>query len=172
MRNRVGLFFGLVFPVILILIFGAIFSASSGSVTVYVQDKDTGPFLSPQMDVSSQFLSALNSSGTLNVVMVDPSVNLSSYLAQHSASDGIIIPANFSENYLAAHQVNVTVYGNPSSTSSSIVSGTVSGVANLVQFAPFQWDEHHRVGPDDGQHSADEVHRFPGPWSDRILDTR
>ena len=39
LRNRTGLFFGLVFPVILILIFGAIFSGnSSGTTTVYVQE--------------------------------------------------------------------------------------------------------------------------------------
>ncbi len=138
LRNRVGLFFGLVFPVILILIFGAIFSGnSSGTITVYVQNEDTGPFLSPQMDVASQFISALNSSGTVNVIMVAPGEDFAKYLADHSASDGIIIPANFSENYIAAHQVNVTVYGNPSSSSSNIVAGTVSSVANLFNLERF-----------------------------------
>jgi ABC-2 type transport system permease protein len=138
LRNRVGLFFGLVFPVILILIFGAIFSGNStGTITVYVQNEDTGPFLSPQMDVASQFIDALNSSGTINVVMVDPSEDFSKYLAEHSASDGIIIPAGFSANYLAAHHVNVTVYGNPASSSSTVVSGTVNGVANLFNLERF-----------------------------------
>ncbi|MDW5562428.1 MAG: ABC transporter permease [Methanomassiliicoccus sp.] len=131
MRNRVGLFFGLVFPIILILIFGAIFSGtSSGTVTVYVQNQDTGPFPNPQMDVASQFIGALNSSGTVTVVMVDPSEDFSRYLADHSSSDGIIIPANFSADYQAAQPINVTVYGNPSSSTSSIVSGTVNGIAN------------------------------------------
>ncbi len=138
MRNRVGLFFGLVFPIILILIFGAIFSGnSSGTVTVYVQDKDTGPFLTPQMNVASQFLNGLNNTNTLNVVMVDPSADMSAYLADHSASDGIVIPGNFSANYITAHHVNITVYGNPASTSSSIVSGTVNGVANLFNLQRF-----------------------------------
>lgn len=138
LRNRVGLFFGLVFPVILILIFGAIFSGnSSGTITVYVQNQDNGPFVSPQADVSSQFLNALNGSGTLNVVMVDPSEDLSKYLADHSASDGIIIPANFSKSYITEHHVNVTIYGNPASSSSSVVSGTVSGVANLFNLERF-----------------------------------
>jgi ABC-2 type transport system permease protein len=138
LRNRFGLFFGLIFPVILILIFGAIFSGtSSGTVTVYVQNQDTGPFQSPQMDVASQFLSALNSSGTIKVIMVAPSENFSKYLADHSASDGIIIPANFSASYNAAHHVNVIVYGNPASSSSSIVAGTVSGVANLFNLERF-----------------------------------
>jgi ABC-2 type transport system permease protein len=138
MRNRVGLFFGLVFPVILILIFGAIFSGNSGgTVTVYVQNQDTGPFITPQMNVASQFLNGLNGSNTLDVVMVAPSENLSAYLADHSASDGIIIPANFSADYLAANHLNVIVYGNPASTSSSIVAGTVNGVANLFNLQRF-----------------------------------
>ena len=52
LRNKFGLFFGLIFPVILILIFGAIFSGSqSGTINVYAQNQDTGPFLSPQMDI-------------------------------------------------------------------------------------------------------------------------
>ena len=43
MRNKFGLFFGLIFPVVLILIFGAIFSGgSSGTTTVYAQNLDAG----------------------------------------------------------------------------------------------------------------------------------
>ncbi len=138
LRNRFGLFFGLIFPVILILIFGAIFSGgTSGTITVYVQNQDTGPFPSPQMDVASQFVNALNNSGTLKVTMVSPSEDFQKYLANHSASDGIVIPANFSADYLAAQPVNVTIYGNPSSSSSSIVSQTVSGVANYFNLQLF-----------------------------------
>ena len=60
LRNKFGLFFGLVFPVMLILIFGAIFSGdSSGTINVYVQNQDTGPFSTPQMNIATQFLNAL-----------------------------------------------------------------------------------------------------------------
>jgi ABC-2 type transport system permease protein len=130
MRNRTALFFALIFPVILILIFGAIFSNSSGTVTVYAQNLDTGPFQSPQANVASQFLLAVNSSNVVNVVSVAPSENFTQYLADHSASDGILIPAGFSANYIAGKAVNVTVYGNPTSSSSSIVKGTVDGCVN------------------------------------------
>jgi ABC-2 type transport system permease protein len=64
------------------------------------------------------------------VVLVDSSVNFSQYLSSHSASDGIVIPPNFSSNYENAKPVNVTVYGNPTQSSSAIVSGTVSEVIN------------------------------------------
>ncbi len=138
LRNRFGLFFGLIFPVILILIFGAIFSGNStGKVTVYVQNNDTGPFETPQVDVAGQFVSALNSSGTLELVMVPTSEDMQQYLASHSASDGIIIPAGFSGRYLTEQRVNVTVYGSPSSSTSSIVSGTVGGLANYFNLQLF-----------------------------------
>jgi ABC-2 type transport system permease protein len=130
-RNKFGLFFGLIFPVILILIFGAIFSGnSSGTITVYAQNQDSG-------QVSTQFLSALNSSSTIQVITVDTSESFSKYLADHSLSDGIVIPENFSMNYATAQTVNVTVYGNPTSSTSGIVTGTVSGVANFFNLQRF-----------------------------------
>ncbi len=101
-----GLFFGIIFPVILIGLFGAIFSNSSGAtVTVYVQNQDIGPFAVPQLNIASQFVAALNGTGfngtwPLQLQSVGASENFTNYLADHSASDGIIIPANFSADYL------------------------------------------------------------------------
>ena len=138
LRSKFGLFFGLIFPVILILIFGAIFSGnSSGTITIYAQNLDTGPFPSPQMDIGSQFLSALNSSGSIRVLAVAASEDFPGYLASHSASEGIVIPANFSANYLAEQRVNITVFGNPASSTSGIVTGIVGGVADLFNLKRF-----------------------------------
>jgi ABC-2 type transport system permease protein len=140
LRNKFGLFFGLVFPVMLIAIFGSIFSEnSSGIITLYAQNQDTGPFLTPQMDIATQFLDALNSSDVVRVLTVDASDDFASYLAEHSASDGIIVPPDFSAKYLAGQEVNVTVYGNPTASTSGIISGTVNGVItylNLKYYNP------------------------------------
>jgi len=131
LRNRFGLFFGLIFPVILILIFGAIFSGNnSGTINVYAQNQDTGPFPLPQLDIGSQFLGAVNKSSTVRVITVDISENFSQYLAAHSASDGLLIPANFSANYLTGHPIDLIVYGNPTSSTSGIVTATIGGVVN------------------------------------------
>ena len=140
LRNKFGLFFGLVFPVMLILIFGAIFSGdSSGKINLYIQNQDAGPFSNPQMDIATQFMSTLNNSGTVFLVSVNASENFSDYLADNSASDGVLIPQGFSEDYLSGQQVNVTVYGNPTASTSGIISGTVSGVItffNLKYYNP------------------------------------
>jgi ABC-2 type transport system permease protein len=137
MRNKTALFFALIFPVILILIFGAIFGNSSGTVNVYAQNLDSAPSGSSQANVGTQFITAINSSATIRVIMVDASENFSQYLAAHSASDGIVIPADFSASYLGGQPVNVTLYGNPASSTSSIVSGTVNGYENYFNLQRF-----------------------------------
>ncbi len=131
LRNRFGLFFGLIFPVILILIFGAIFTPTSGKVNVYVQNMDTSGA------IASEFLAALNDSGTLAVTMVSPSEDLATYLSNHSAADGVIIPSDFTTGYYSEQAINITLYGNPASSSSTIVSGTVTGVANFFNLKRF-----------------------------------
>jgi ABC-2 type transport system permease protein len=124
-RSRVGLFFSLIFPVILILLFGAIFAGNGNSATqVYLQNQDNS---SP---ASAAFINALNSTGTIQVTLVPTSQNFSQYLLANSAQAGIVVPAGFQTDYSSQIPVNVTVYGNPASSTTGIILGTVSGVIN------------------------------------------
>jgi ABC-2 type transport system permease protein len=141
-RSRIGLFFSLIFPMILILLFGAIFSGGgTGTTTVYVQNNDVCP-PQPLPCASDSLISALNGTSaqvnaTWPIVLrpVAPSQNFSDYLKSHSASDGVVIPSNFTLAYALAlkqHRgsVDVTVYGNPASTTSAVVRQVVSEVVN------------------------------------------
>jgi ABC-2 type transport system permease protein len=126
-RNPLGLFFALIFPVILILIFGAVFSNSGTSpVPLTVQNLDNN---SP---ASVAFLQALNSTGAVSVSMAPPSAgNLSSYLSSHDLSAGLEIPAGFGADLVNHTPVRLLVFTNPSSGSEAgIVQGAVQGVAN------------------------------------------
>lgn len=134
-RSREGFFFTLVFPIILILLFGAIFSGGGVSqVTVYVQNLDSGP-------VGPSFIAALNGTSDncstsfnsgLCLRSVPASENFSQYLSSKSAADGVVIPQGFSAAYLASPRqpINVTLFGNPASTTSAIVSGVTREVVN------------------------------------------
>ena len=126
-RNPVGLFFTLVFPIILILIFGAVF-ASSGTVAVplYVENLDHD---SP---ASLAFLQALNDTKAVQVNVIPPTAgNLSTYLAKNSETAGLVIPAGFQAAYLSRTPVNVVVFTNPSAAAEAgIVIGAVQGVEN------------------------------------------
>ena len=54
------------------------------------------------MDVATQFVNALNNTGTLNVNFGKRFRRLASILLkENSVGDGIVIPANFSVNYFA-----------------------------------------------------------------------
>ncbi|MGA2198651.1 MAG: ABC transporter permease [Nitrososphaerales archaeon] len=124
-RSRVGLFFSLVFPIILILLFGAIFAGNGNSaVQVYAQNQDNSSA------ASVAFLQTLNSTGSVQITLVDSSQNFSQYLLAHSAPEGILVPAGFQSDYLAHTPVNVTVYDDPASSTSGIVLGVTSGVVN------------------------------------------
>jgi ABC-2 type transport system permease protein len=129
-RNPVALFFSLFFPIILIALFGLIFSSvGSGSVTLEVINEDHN---SP---VSAAFLKALNSTTVVNVALVsDSSVtpsNFASWLGQNDDPVGLVIPAGFQSNYLNHTPVNLTVFSNPQDASASgTVFGAVQGVAN------------------------------------------
>ena len=137
LRNKFGLFFGLIFPVILIVVFGAIFSGEqTGNITLYAQNQDVGPFPTGQ-NYGNTFLEALNETSALTVLTVDPSENFTQYLKSHSVSNGIIVPQNFTLSYLMSKPINVTVYGNPASSTSGIVIGTVNGVANYFNLQLF-----------------------------------
>lgn len=126
-RNPLGLFFAIIFPVILILIFGAVFSNSgSTQVPLAVQNLDDD---SP---ASVAFLQALNATGAVSVSMVSPGVgNLSSYLSSHDLSAGLVIPAGFGADLANHSPVRLLVFTNPSAGSEAgIVQGAVQGVAN------------------------------------------
>lgn len=124
-RSRIGLFFSLIFPVILIVLFGAIFSNSgTTTVPVYIQNNDNGS------SASLGFIAALNSTNTMEITMAPPGVNFTEYLTSHSATDGIVIPSGFQTALATKTPVNVTVYGNPTASTSGIVAGVTNAVVN------------------------------------------
>ena len=128
LRSRVGVFMSLVFPIVLMLIFGAIFSGGNGAVTAYVQNNDVVQGIPTQ--ASAALVSALNSTSVVQLVPVPSSTNFTQYLLSHSSSDGIIIPAGFQARFLAGEPVNVSIYGNPASQTSGIISGVANSVVN------------------------------------------
>jgi ABC-2 type transport system permease protein len=110
--------------VILILLFGAIFSgSSSNSATVYVLNQDQGP-------LGSSFVQALNQSGVLKTVLAPPNVTFPQYLLNNSYPNGIVIPEDFSSKLLGRQPVNITVYTNPADSSSQLVAGVTAELAD------------------------------------------
>ncbi|HTP54611.1 MAG TPA: ABC transporter permease [Thermoplasmata archaeon] len=134
-RNPAALFFSLIFPLILISLFGLIFSASgSGPVTLEVLNEDSHSAL------AAQFLSALNNT-TIVKVQVVPTASVtpsgfSAWLGQQGDPVGLVIPSDFTTNVTADRPVNLTVFANPQDAAAGGEAlFAVSGVANAFNLA-------------------------------------
>jgi ABC-2 type transport system permease protein len=127
LRNPVALFFSLIFPIILIALFGLIFSAVGNSpVTVQVLNLDH------QSPESIEFLSALNNTTVVRIQVVD--WNASSFASQLGANGdttGMIVPAGFGSSVRSHSPVNLTLFVDPEDAASGgTLEGAVQGVSS------------------------------------------
>ncbi len=128
-RNPVALFFSLIFPIILIALFGLIFSAAGSTtvpITVLNEDHD-----SPQ---SIALLSALNNTTVVKISFVN--WNASDFAKNLGANDdsvGLIIPDGYGAALAAHRPVNLSLFTNPedSATSGAAVF-VIQGVTNAI----------------------------------------
>jgi ABC-2 type transport system permease protein len=126
-RSFVGLFFSLIFPFILIGLFGLIFSGTSNAPTLVVLNEDHNS------NVSQQFLHAIDSTGAVSVHVVSnfSGNNFSDFLASNQQDIGLVIPEGFQAAYLNHSATNVTFYYNPGDQASyGAAAGAIEGVAN------------------------------------------
>ena len=76
-RSKAGMFFTFLLPVLLIALFGSMFSQTAGTVSLPVQDLDGGP-------AAHAFLDALNRTGAVSIQMVPASEDFGAYIKDHS----------------------------------------------------------------------------------------
>jgi len=80
-RSRSGLFFSILFPVLLLLVFGTIFSGVGGSSSsdIFIQNLDRDAADGTPSDLSAAYIGALNATGLFNIKDVSPTANATSY---------------------------------------------------------------------------------------------
>ena len=80
-RSRTGLFFSIMFPLLLLIIFGAIFSGIGGATqySLFVQNLDLNDANNAPTDLSTTFIQALNSSETFSITDVPADANATEY---------------------------------------------------------------------------------------------
>ena len=134
MRSRIGAFFAFAFPVILILLFGAIFSGQgSTKIPLYVQDLDDTP-------TSRAYLGALNNTTVIEYERIPGNEVILTYIRENSINTALRIPAGFEDNVTRAAAgdptaaVNVTLYGDPTLATYGIAAAAVSGAATQMNF--------------------------------------
>jgi ABC-2 type transport system permease protein len=114
-RSVVGLFFSLIFPIILIGIFGLIFSGNGTPPTLYVLNADHNSA------ASQAFLHILNQTGAVSISFVNGvSVDgFSSYLDAQQYSAGLLIPEGFGAAVATHQNLSLPLYVNPGDQSTA-----------------------------------------------------
>lgn len=124
-RSRGTIFWSIVFPVMLILIFGAIFSGTDNpKYDLYVQDLD-------HSTLSQNYTQILENITVLNIKYIPPDSNVTQYIKDHDLSGALVIPQGFEENVFESRvnpntTVNLSFYYDPSN------QGATSVVRNIV----------------------------------------
>jgi ABC-2 type transport system permease protein len=90
-RNKAAVFWTLMFPVLLILMFGFIF-AGEGETTydLPIQNRDDG-------NMSVELIHILNETGLFEVTVVNPLEDPDDYIDEHNANFFLIIPEGYSQ---------------------------------------------------------------------------
>lgn len=133
MRSRVGAFFTFIFPILLILLFGAIFTQSGSSAfTLTTQDIDN-------TTTSRMYLDALNSTGMVHIALIPRNVNIETYIHDNSLTVALQIPWAFEQDVWAcvasqSCHVNITLYGDPSKSTFGLAQGLLQAVAQQMNF--------------------------------------
>jgi len=107
MRSRSGLFFSILFPILLLIVFGSIFSGVGGSSNygLFIQNLDRKTSDGTPTDFSTAFVEALNSTKTFNIRDVPSGENATSYARNALGPLGgniriLIISEGFQDNLL------------------------------------------------------------------------
>jgi len=64
-------------------------------------------------------------------------VNFTSYMSQNSIENGLVLPEDFTVNYIMKQQVNVKVYTNPSGSTGGTVLGIIGAINNEFNLGSF-----------------------------------
>lgn len=133
MRSKGGMFFTFILPILLIVLFGSMFSSNTSTIALPVQNLDGSPS-------SVAFMDALNKTGVINMQIVPADQDLNAYIKDHSLTMALQIPQNFTEDLAQkmadpqAPLATATLFGDPTKSTYQMAQGAVNGAVVAVNF--------------------------------------
>ncbi len=141
MRSRTGLFFSILFPILLLVLFGFIFSGIGGSsqYTIFMQNLDVNSANGKPSELSTAFISALNSSEAFSIKEIPANANATEYarntLGPLGGSMRILVISKGFEDYLSnGTKTSLTIMLDPSDQSGTVVKSIIASVANAFNY--------------------------------------
>jgi len=130
-RSKSTLFWTFAFPILLMLLFGAIFSVSEDPrFDFYVQNQDI--INGEPSPLSATFVYMLNETGVLKLKMVDPAANTAEYIDEEGVEIMLLIPEGFHQSCLIQNASVVLKTVPPEvDTSAATVRGVVEQIVEV-----------------------------------------
>jgi ABC-2 type transport system permease protein len=130
-RSKSTLFWTFAFPILLMLLFGAIFSVTEDPrFDFYVQNQDI--FDGAPTPLSATFVSMLSETGVLKLKMVDAAENTAEYIDEEGVEMLLLIPEGFQQSCLTQNASVVLKTVPPEvDTSAATVRGVVEQIVEV-----------------------------------------
>jgi len=132
LRSKSTIFWTLAFPILLIVLFGAIFGTGNTRFDLYVQNQDlTANAPTP---ASQGYVAALNYTGAFNIQTVPAEMsNPVSYVRDDAQLHNrgqrlVVIPIGFQNNLTSSKPASIQLYIDQSDQASSSLSGVITAV--------------------------------------------
>ncbi len=133
-RSRSTIFWTIAFPILLIVLFGAIFGSGNTKFDLYVQNQDLSA--STPTLASQGYVTALNSTGAFNIRTVPAEMtNPLSYVKDDAQLHNrgqrlLVIPVGFQNNLTVTGKANIQLYMDQSDQASASLAGIVYAVTS------------------------------------------
>ena len=134
MRNVAGPFFAFAFPVLLILVFGAIFTSDDpAKITLPVQDLDEGMY-------SDVYLEILNATDIVDVEFISSEEDISEYIKDNSLAIALVIPESFTSDLMeiqagnSTELVRLVIYGDETRSTYGMAVGAIQSAAVYLNY--------------------------------------
>lgn len=141
MRSRSGLFFSILFPILLLVVFGLIFSGIGGpsQYSLFVQNLDLNAANGEPSELSTAFVAALNSSETFSISEIPPDENATEYARDALGPLGgsmriLIISEGFEDNLINGTKTSLTIMLDPTDQSGTAVKSIIASFANAFNY--------------------------------------
>lgn len=140
MRSRTGLFFSILFPVLLLVVLGVIFSGiGTSQYTLFVQNFDLNAANNEPSELSTAFVAVLNSSETFSIKDIPVHENATEYAREALGPLGgnmriLVISEGFEDNLLNGSKTSLTIMLDPSDQSGTAVKSIIVSVASAFNY--------------------------------------
>jgi ABC-2 type transport system permease protein len=134
-RSKSTIFWTLAFPLLLIVLFGAIFGNSNTKFDLYYQNRDLVAAGNPTQ-ASVGYVSALNHTGAFNLHIVSvETTDPVAYVRDDAQLNNrgqrlLVIPSGFQSNLTSTGKANIQLYMDQSDQASGPLSGVISAVTS------------------------------------------